>query len=150
MRELGSVALVTAAASRRAALAAVEQRQRPEIGEHARAASGVRLHVLLRKSRSASGAVEDRRQRAIGEVERKAEGLRGGQRLAGLRPQRARDADGKRACEPAGEVHEVAALAEQAAAPVLGVVEPVVRGQPAGVDAEEQLERHPGAPDALP
>ena len=43
--------------------------------------------------------------------------------------------------EPACEIDEVAALAEQAAAAFLGIVEPVVVGQRAGVDAVHELER---------
>ena len=98
--------------------------------QHRGPSARVRLDVLLGHAGSSAVGVEDGCDRAVAVGERDREPLCGLGRLARERADRARDLLGRRADDPAREVDEVAALAQQPPAAVGGIVEPVAR--PAG------------------
>src|SRR5207248_2028815 len=135
MRELRDVALVAAALTETAGAAAVTELEPPVVVEHGRAPAGVGLEVLLRQSRCAARAIENRRERAVGEAKTDGEALRARDRGVRLRLDVGRDERRAGSDDPAGEVDEVAALAGETSSADERVVEPVIRSQPAGIDA---------------
>ena len=131
--DLGAVSLVVRRLPLASFPAAVDG-ERSEVVEHCRRAPAERLEPLLRQPGVAAAGVDEGAD-CVPEADVGREAVAALDRPAGLRHRDRVARHGGRTGQVREQVDEVAPLAEQPSAPVLGIVEPVVVGERAGVDA---------------
>jgi hypothetical protein len=137
--QLLPVALVSGTILRRLGATSDSDIEASEIVNDACLPVNVYLNAFFSYAASSVSAIQKRRDGSIGETHRY------GKRLARYRArsrrtrQRGFDAVGQKPYQPARKVYEMAALAQKSSAPVVGVVQPMIRGKFARIHSDNDL-----------